>query len=212
MQLVSVNVGMPRQVTREGKRVTTGIFKVPVRAPVWLGSLKLDGDGQADLEVHGGKFQAAYVYPSEHYAFWRYELPGTDLPWGMFGENLTSEGLLENDVHIGDELRIGEALVRVTAPRLPCYKLGIKFGRPDMVKRFLDSGRTGFYLLVAREGRVEAGDAIQPLRRDPHGVTVADFTRLHKRGKHDLATMRRLLQVDVLPDGWRRHFEKIAGA
>src|SRR6266540_1786999 len=151
MKILSVNVGLPRDVSWQGKLVTTGIFKEPVNAPVMLRTLNLDGDQQADLTVHGGVSKAAYAYPSEHYGYWRPELPGMDLPWGMFGENFTTEGLLESELNIGDKFSIGSALVMVTEPRMPCYKLGLRFGRADIIKRFLISERTGFYLAVLQE-------------------------------------------------------------
>jgi MOSC domain-containing protein YiiM len=144
MKILSVNVGLAKEVTWQGKLVTTGIFKEPVNAPVMLRTLNLDGDQQADLTVHGGVNKAVYAYPSEHYGYWRAELPGVDLPWGMFGENFTTEGLLEEAVYIGDRFRIGGTEVMATEPRMPCYKLGIKFGRADIIKRFLASRRTGF--------------------------------------------------------------------
>lgn len=208
MRLVSVNVGAPREIVSEGKAVRTGIFKQPVPGPVVLRRLNLDGDGQADLEVHGGTHQAAYVYPSEHYAFWRGQLPGADLDWGAFGENFTTEGLLEDSVNIGDTLRIGAALVRVTSPRLPCFKLGLRFGRPDIVRRFLESGRTGFYLMVTREGAVQAGDGIETVHRDPRGVRVSDMLRIYSRPSQDPELLQRLLQVETLSASWRSHFER----
>ena len=155
MKIVSLNRGMPRAVKWHGRSVETGIFKEPVAGPVTLHTLNLDGDAQADLTVHGGENKAGYCYPVEHYAYWKKEL-GWELPKGMFGENFTTEGLLEKDAHLGDRLRVGTAEVVVTQPRLPCYKLGVRFGADDMVKRFLASGRTGFYLAVTREGEVEA--------------------------------------------------------
>ncbi|MBI2115875.1 MAG: MOSC domain-containing protein, partial [candidate division NC10 bacterium] len=161
MKLISVNVGLPREVVYKGKTVKTGIFKEPVPGRVQVHRLNLDGDRQADLSVHGGPSKAVYAYPSEHYGYWRQELPGMDLPWGMFGENFTTEGLLEDLVNIGDRFRVGSAEVMVTEPRLPCYKLGVKFGREDIVKRFLQSGRTGFYVAVLQEGEVGAGDGIE---------------------------------------------------
>jgi len=148
MRIVSLNVGLPREVTWQGKVVTTGIFKKPVDVAVMLRTLNLDGDGQADLSVHGGISKAVYAYPSEHYAFWRAEFPEMNLPWGMFGENFTTEGLLEEEIYIGDRFRVGEAEITATEPRMPCYKLGIKFGRADIMKRFLASRRSGFYFAV----------------------------------------------------------------
>src|SRR5947207_6952148 len=179
MKISSVNVGLPREVSWQGKFVTTGIFKEPVKSPVMLRTLNLDGDGQADLSVHGGASKAVYAYPSEHYAFWRAELPTMDLPFGMFGENLTTEGLLEDAVYIGDRFRVGTAEVMATEPRLPCYKLGIKFGRADIIKRFLQSRRTGFYFAVLKEGEVKAGDEIELLSRDENDIAMSDITRLY---------------------------------
>jgi MOSC domain-containing protein YiiM len=202
MKLISVNVGQPRAAQWQGRLVETGIFKAPVAGPVALRALNLDGDRQADLSVHGGAHKAVYVYPSEHYAFWRTQLPDMALPWGMFGENFTSEGLLE-DVRIGERFRIGSAEVLVSEPRVPCYKLSLKFGRADMVKRFLASGRTGFYLMVLREGVVQAGDPIEPLGRADHGITVADVTRLYADKHPDPAILRRAVDIEALSDAWR---------
>src|SRR5690348_6859690 len=165
-KIISINVGLPRIVMSDGKPVSTGIFKEPVAGRVMLRTLNLDGDRQADLSVHGGPSKAVYVYPAEHYDFWKSELPEMNLPWGMFGENFTTTGLLETEINIGDKFRIATAEVMVTQPRMPCYKLGLKFGRPDIIKRFLQSERTGFYLAVLKEGEVGAGDEFEPLARD----------------------------------------------
>jgi MOSC domain-containing protein YiiM len=169
-------------------------------------TLNLDGDQQADLTVHGGVSKAVYAYPSEHYNYWRTELPGTDLSWGMFGENFTTEGLLENAVYIGDRFRIGETEVMVTEPRMPCYKLGIKFGRADIIKRFLASRRTGFYFAVMGEGTVGAGDDVELIGREQREISVADITRLYAFDKDDLKSLRRAIQVDALPEGWKGYF------
>ena len=190
----------------QGKVVTTGIFKEPVNGPVMLRRLNLDGDGQADLTVHGGASKAVYAYPSEHYAFWRAELPGMDLPWGMFGENVTTEGLLEDAVCIGDRFRIGETEVMVTEPRMPCYKLGIKFGRADIIKRFLASRRTGFYFAVVREGMVAAGDVLELIGRRQQEISVADITRLYAFEKGDVKSLRRAIEVEALPESWKGYF------
>ena len=208
MRLVSVNIGHPREVIYKGKTVTTGIFKEPVEGRIRLRTLNLDGDRQADLSVHGGLSKAAYGYPIEHYAYWRAEFPGMNLPWGMFGENFTTEGLREDSVNIGDRFRIGSAEVMVTEPRLPCYKLAAKFGRDDIIKRFLHSGRTGFYFAVMQEGEVGTGDGIELVSRDEHSVTVADITRLYVREKDDVGTLRRAVQVTALPESWRVYFGK----
>jgi MOSC domain-containing protein YiiM len=209
MRLISVNVGLPREVLHKGKTVTTGIFKEPVTGRVQVRRLNLDGDRQADLSVHGGPSKAIYVYPSEHYRYWRQELPEMDLPWGMFGENFTTEGLLEDWANIGDRFRVGSAEVTVTEPRLPCYKLGVKFGREDIVKRFLQSGRTGFYVAVSQEGEVGAGDGIDRLGRDPNDITVPDIVRLYVK-KHyshaDIDMLERVTALEALPEDWRSYF------
>jgi MOSC domain-containing protein YiiM len=208
MRLLSVNVGKPRQVAWKGRTVTTGIFKEPVAGRVALRQHNLDGDAQADLAVHGGPYKAVYLYPAEHYAAWRQELPGIELPWGMFGENLTTEGLSEATIHVGDRLRIGTAVVRVTEPRMPCYKLALRFGRDDIVQRFLANGRTGLYAAVEHEGEVEAGETITLLSREEQAVTVADVTRMYVNEKDDVTMMRRLALLPMLPASWREYFQR----
>ena len=206
MKILSLNISLPREVIWQGKVVTTGIFKEPVNGPVMLRRLNLDGDGQADLTVHGGASKAVYAYPSEHYAFWRAELPGMDLPWGVFGENFTTEGLLETAVYIGDRFRIGETEVMVTEPRTPCYKLGIKFGRADIIKRFLASRRTGFYFAVVRDGIVSAGNALKLIGQEQQEISVADITRLYAFEKGDVKSLRRAIEVEALPESWKGYF------
>ncbi len=207
MKILSVNVGLPRKVTWQGKVVTTGIFKEPVNAPVMMRTLNLEGDQQADLTVHGGVNKAVYAYPSEHYGYWRTELPGVDLRWGMFGENFTTEGLLEEATYIGDRFGIGETEVMVTEPRMPCYKLGIKFGRLDIIKRFLASRRTGFYFAVVREGMVGTSGAIKLIGQEQQDISVADITRLYAFEKDDLKSLRRAIEVEALPENWRGYFQ-----
>jgi len=206
MKIISVNVGRPRLVVSNGQSVSTGIYKTPVEGRVMLRKLNLDGDRQADLSVHGGPTKAAYAYPSEHYNYWRQELPGMELPWAMFGENFTTGGLDESRVNIGDRFRLGSAEVTVTEPRMPCYKLGIKFGRSDIIKRFLASERTGLYFSVQLEGEVGAGDEIELIARDENNVTVADITRLYARKKDDVETLHRAIALEALPESWRDHF------
>jgi MOSC domain-containing protein YiiM len=208
MKLLSISVGLPREVAWRGNTVRTSIFKAPVPGRVRVGRLNLEGDQQSDLAVHGGIDKAVYVYPSEHYTFWREELPGIDLPWGVFGENFTTEGLLEDAVHIGDRLRAGSAEFVVTQPRMPCFKLGIRFGRPDMVKRFQHSGRTGFYLAVLREGEVTVGDSLEFVARDEQSVTVADVTGLYLTDATNQDLLRRVSDLPALPEGWRDYFRK----
>jgi MOSC domain-containing protein YiiM len=206
--LVSVNVGLPREVEWHGRAVRTSIWKSPVEGRVRVKSLNLEGDQQSDLSVHGGAEKAVYAYPCEHYEYWTGEFPGRDLPWGAFGENFTTEGLLEPNVRIGDRLRVGCAEFVVTQPRMPCFKLGLRFGRDDMVKRFLRSGRTGFYLAVHQEGEVGSGDLIEFAGRDDHGVTVADIAALYASDIENEDLLRRAVEVPALPDSWRDYFRK----
>lgn len=207
MKLISVNVGLPRTIIWKGQPVTTGIFKEPVSGAVQVQRYNLVGDRQADLSVHGGLTKAIYVYPAEHYPYWRQELPDRALPWGMFGENLTTEGLLEAEVYIGDRLRLGSAEVVVTEPRMPCYKLALKFGRDDIIKRFLASGRSGFYLAVLQEGEIEAGDAIELTGRDTNQVTIADMIRLETTEKNNQELLQRAVQAEALSPDWRDYFQ-----
>jgi MOSC domain-containing protein YiiM len=208
IKIASLNVGLPVDVTWRGRKVSTGIFKEPVAGRIPLRTLNLDGDRQADLTVHGGKDKAVYCYPFEHYDYWRGELPGRDLPPASFGENFTTEGVLEADIHIGDRFSVGSAEVVVSQPRLPCYKLGVKFRSDDMVKRFFASRRTGFYLAVSREGEVGTGDEFRELTRDPNAVSIAEFVRLYALKSYrdsDVVSLQRLLRVEALPESWREY-------
>jgi MOSC domain-containing protein YiiM len=211
MKIVSLNVGLPREVVWHGINVTTGIFKEPVEGRVALRKLNLDGDRQGDLTVHGGEYKAVYCYPLEHYAYWKRKLPGRDLPLGIFGENFTVDGMLEDDVYIGDRFAAGSAEVIVTQPRLPCYKLGVRFDADDMVKLFFESRRTGFYVAVTREGEVGAGDAITRIAREDDAVTVADITRLYAEKRYsvaDIAVLRQALKVEALPESWKEYLRE----
>jgi MOSC domain-containing protein YiiM len=191
-----------------GEPVSTGIYKQPVTGRIQLRTLNLDGDRQADLTVHGGPFKAVYLYPAEHYDFWRNELPDMELPWGIFGENFTAEGFDEQTTNIGDTFRAGSALVRVTQPRLPCFKLGIRFGRSDILRRFLESGRTGFYLSVLEEGEVGAGDTLELVEKASDGITISDAVLLYSKARTDLDLLRRAVATPGLPEGWRERFQK----
>ncbi|MFQ5941317.1 MAG: MOSC domain-containing protein [Nitrososphaerales archaeon] len=208
MKILSVNVGLPRKVVFKGQEVETGIFKEAVQGRVNLRKLNLDGDRQADLTVHGGADKAVYAYPSEHYDYWKGQLPGTELPWGMFGENFTTEGLEEDSLNIGDQFKIGTAKAMVTQPRMPCYKLGVKFGRVDIVRRFLASGRSGFYFRVLQEGDVGTGDAIELISRDKKNLTVKDIVRLYVHDKDDIMTLKNASQHESLPEDWREYFRQ----
>jgi MOSC domain-containing protein YiiM len=206
--VTSVNVGLPRDVLWHGKPITTAIRKEPVAGRVALRTLNLDGDRQADLRVHGGPEKAVYAYPSEYYELWARERPELELGPGRFGENLTTQGLLDTEVSVGDRFRVGTAELVVTQPRLPCFKLGLTIGRDEFVTEFLERGLHGFYLAVLREGEVAAGDPIVELERDPRGFRVTEVVRLYSSGRDDVAGMRRAADLDVLPDGWREYFRK----
>ena len=171
-----------------------------------LRTLNLDGDRQADLSVHGGPSKAVYVYPSEHYDYWKHESPEMKLPWGMFGENFTTAGLFESELNIGDKFRFGSAMVMATEPRMPCYKLGIRFGRPDVVKRFLASERTGFYFAVLQQGGVGVGDGIELIESSKDSLRVSDITALYTHEKHNVGLLRRAIEVATLPGSWKSYF------
>lgn len=206
MEIVSVNVGRPRAVVWNGEIVETGIFKDPVVGEVHVGTLNLAGDQQADLVVHGGPQKAVYGYPSEHYEYWRHELPDVPFTWGYFGENLTTAGLAENTLHIGDQLKIGTATMMVTQPRLPCYKLALRFDRHDIIKRFLLSRRSGFYFSVVEEGTVSAASPIEIIHLDPLAVSVEDVLNLFLVAVHDEELLQRALQLEALPENWKQEF------
>jgi len=208
MKVLSVSVGQPREVADDDRLVRTSIFKSPVTGRIPIRNNNLAGDRQSDLSVHGGRAKAVYAYPHEHYAFWRDQLPGVDLQPAHFGENLTIEGLLEEDVHLGDRLKIGSAELVVTQPRLPCYKLGIRFGRADMVKRFLASRRTGFYLAVAVEGELGAGDTIEILERHPSAISMPELLRMYLREGVAPGRVREAIAIPALSDAWRRDLQK----
>jgi MOSC domain-containing protein YiiM len=205
-RLVSLNVALPRLTVYKGQTIHTGIFKQPVTGPVSLRTLNLDGDRQADLSVHGGPFKAVYGYPSEHYAFWKSELPDADFPWGMFGENFTTEGLFEGDLHIGDRLQVGTAILMVRQPRLPCFKLAAKFRRDDILERFLDSGLSGFYFSVEKEGIVTVGDSIAFLSRDRKGITIAETNRVYAHDRYNRELLEKAIATPALPEEFRDYY------
>jgi len=208
VKLISVNVGLPREINVSGKTVRTSIWKYPVQGRVHVSTLNLDGDQQSDLTVHGGRDKAVYLYPTEHYSYWAAELPEVELPFGAFGENFSTEGILEDQIRVGDRLRIGSAEFMVTQPRLPCYKLGIRFDRRDMVKRLLQSKRTGFYLAVLREGEVEEGDEIEWMEKQESGVTITEIVNLYSTDSQNQELLRRASEVMALPQSWRDYFRK----
>lgn len=209
MRLVSLNIARPRLTMYKGTTINTGIFKKPVPGRVALRSLNLDGDRQADLSVHGGPYKAVYGYPSEHYGYWRTELPGMDLPWGMFGENLTTAGVTETDLHIGDRVKIGSAILMIRQPRMPCYKLAAKFQRDDLIERFLASGRSGFYFSVEREGDVGAGDSMEFISQNQAGITIAQMNHLLAHDRYNRDLLRRAIATEELPVSWSEYFQRV---
>jgi MOSC domain-containing protein YiiM len=191
-----------------GRGVQTSILKTPVSGRVHVASDNIEGDQQSDLSVHGGREKAVYAYPAEHYDFWRRELPDAELAWGAFGENFTTQEMLEDDVWIGDRYRIGTTELVVTQPRMPCYKLAIRFGRTDMVKRFLQSRRSGFYFAVEREGDVGVGDVIERLARNERRLTVADVVKLYAADSANQPLLESASDHPSLPAAWREYFRK----
>jgi MOSC domain-containing protein YiiM len=208
LKIISLNVARPRLVIYEGQTINTGIFKQPVSGPVALRTLNLDGDRQADLSVHGGPFKAVYGYPSEHYEFWRKELPDTEFSWGMFGENFTTEGVFERELHVGDRLQIGTAIVMARQTRIPCYKLAAKFRRSDIIARFLHSGRSGFYFSVEQEGTVAVGDSFEFLTHEDNGITIAEMNRLFVEEKYNRKLLEKAMATSWLPEDWHEYFGK----
>ena len=209
MKVVSINVGMPRRLHYGDRDVTTSIFKSPVASPVLLRRLNLDGDLQSDLRVHGGKNKAVYAYPVEHYEYWRGQLPDYEFQWGNFGENFTTEGLLEPSAYLGDQYRVGEAVIKITQPRLPCYKLGIRFDRPDMVKRFLASRRSGIYFSVVEPGLVRVGDTFSRILEDQRRISIADINCAYNAPQENFELLRRIVTLEVLPGGLHAEFSEM---
>ncbi|MCW5943426.1 MAG: MOSC domain-containing protein [Fimbriimonadaceae bacterium] len=210
-RLIAVSVSSVREVSHEGRAVATGIFKTPATGDRWIRTLGVEGDAQADQVHHGGSNKAVYAYPWEHYRFWADRLDRGDLLPGSFGENLTTEGLLEQDVCIGDRVRIGEAELQATQARVPCFKLEIRHDRPGLVKEFLEAERPGIYFRVVREGRVRVGDPVEIVARDPLEVSVARANRVMHFERHDESEIRRLAEHPAMSEEWRRVFRRLLG-
>ena len=211
MKLLSINVSLPKEVTGQGKTYSTGIYKVPVEERVKVHSLGLEGDGQADMENHGGIHKAVYGYPFEHYGYWSTQLGRNDFTFGQFGENLTVQGWLEDDVHIGDMFRIGEVVLEITQPRVPCYKLAVKMGLPEFPKLFATSGRIGFYMRVLAAGEIGVGDAMERMKVDARGVTVRQMMEVMYFKKHHEELMRRAISIPALTPSWREELKQRLG-
>jgi MOSC domain-containing protein YiiM len=209
VKLISVNVGLPIKVKFGNEIVTTGIFKNPVDKRISLKKLNLEGDRQADLTVHGGPDKAVYSYPYEYYDFWRKEFPDISFNWGMFGENLTTEGLFESQVNVGDRFQIGSAQLVATQPRMPCYKLGVKFGRMDIIKKFLKSEKSGIYFKVIKEGGIVINDTIKLIKKDNNNITIKNIVELYTNDdKANIILMEQAIKVLDLPQGWKQYFHK----
>ena len=206
MKLISLNVARPRLTIYKGATINTGIFKKPVSGRIALRTLNLDGDQQADLSVHGGPYKAVYAYPSEHYGFWRQEFPKMELPWGTFGENFTTEGLSEDELHVGDRFRIGSSVLMLRQPRMPCYKLAARFQRDDIIERFLLSGRSGFYFSVEQEGEVASEDSLELISQNRDGITIAEMNRLFVHERYNRALLQKAIATAALPESWREYF------
>jgi len=211
IKVVSVNVGLPKQISYGMRQVVTSIFKEPIEGRVKVTTLNLDGDAQADLSVHGGLDKAIYSYSEEHYKYWKEVYPTIVMPFGMFGENLTTQGLNEDTVNIGDQYQIGSSRLVVTQPRMPCYKLGIKFGRMDILEKFINSQRPGIYYKVLQEGDLGAGDNIILLYKDKNNVTINDIVSLYLNDRHDkenISKMKKATKLKSLPESWKIYFSQ----
>lgn len=208
MQLISVNTAMPALVEINGNQVNTGIYKTPQTGRVWLSNTNLDGDGQADLTVHGGEFQAVYSYPVEHYAYWQKVLGKSSLPYGTFGENFTVSGLLEDEVYVGDVFSVGSAVIQATMPRIPCFKFGHKIGKPDILPMFLNSGRSGFYHKVIVEGEVGAGDTMLRVDRPAHSISIRMALGLQKLEEGNAQMLEYALRIEQLPPLLRHTYQQ----
>lgn len=202
-QLLAVSLGRPREVEWRGETIRTGIFKSPVSGAVAAGTLGLEGDGQADLSVHGGLDKAVYAFDASSARYWQAELGRSDLGPGAFGENLTLEGWPETDVRIGDRFRIGGARFEVSQPRQPCAKLGLRMDDPGFPKRFFKSGRVGYYLRVLQPGRIEAGDEVVRLSSDEHGLDIAGLVRIWLDRGASSEDLERASGLEALADAWR---------
>jgi MOSC domain-containing protein YiiM len=208
VKVVSLNTGRPRELQVNGETVRTSIWKQPRAGRLQVTTLNIDGDAQSDLSVHGGPFKAVYCYPAEHYTYWRQQLPDADLPWGVFGENLTTEGVLEDRISIGDRFRVGTAEFRITQPRQPCFKLALRFGREDIVRRFIEAGRSGFYVSVEREGALASGDPIELLDREADSMTIKEINALRYDARDQQRELQKAAGLSGLAPGWRDHFRR----
>ena len=206
-RVLSLNIGSPTKVSFGNRSVLTSIFKSPVQGRVAIRGHNVGDDRQSDRSVHGGPYKAVYSYPSEHYPYWRHELSSMDLPFGMFGENLTTEGLDEESACIGDRYQVGSAILQVTQPRMPCFKLGIRFGRNDMVKRFWQSGKSGIYFSIVSEGDVSAGDPIERIARPPRPISVAEVVRLYRGEEQSADLYARALQAPLF-GSWKQELRE----
>ena len=212
MKLLSVNIGQPKEVVYQGKTLKTGIYKYPVSHAVNVHKIGVTGDVQVDTKYHGGVEKAVYIYPAEHYDFWKNELPETDFPLGAFGENLTITGATDSQVNIGDIFKVGEVELQVTMPRIPCYKLNIRFDSNLFLKKFYASQRWGFYCTTLKEGKIQIGDEITLLRKDEGNFTVAEFTQLYTSKTPMPALLAKALNTISLSEKRKEKFRVKFGA
>ncbi|MGI9224872.1 MAG: MOSC domain-containing protein [Woeseiaceae bacterium] len=212
-EILAVCVSMPRTVSWQGNEVSTGIFKSPVEGRVAVSKMNIDGDGQADLTVHGGRDKAVYVYPAAHYPYWAAELGSDELDTAQFGENLTVTELDERNVCVGDRLRLGSVVAVVAQPRLPCFKLGLRMNDENFPARFVQTGRLGFYLRVQEEGELARGDTVDLIERAAHGITVHDLWQtVYARGEARFTAAECLENMPYLDAGWLRRLRQVAAS
>ena len=209
MKLDAISVGKPKEVEWEGRKMVTSIFKTPISGPARVLFKNIEGDQQADLKVHGGLTRPVCVYPSEHYEFWKKELHQNELPWGYFGENLNiSGGVFEQDVQVGDRFAIGSVEFEALQPRFPCHKLAMKMGDMKWIQFFLNSGKTGFYFGVVKEGIIAPGDTVKQVHHEKNSISIHDITELYLINRNNKPLLERALKVRRLTPSWKAYFEK----
>ena len=208
MCIVSLNTGQVREINQNGKIITTGIYKTPVKGALQVNDLGIEGDRQADLRVHGGVDKAVYAYPAEHYDYWRELLGRDDLPYGMFGENLTITGYIEDSVYFGDVFKAGSAELQVTTPRQPCSKLNLKFEDKHMAKKFLASGKSGFYFRVLKTGKVKAGDQLIKIATSSDQLSIEEFNLVYNKDKNNISLLKKVVEAKDVPSKYRERFSE----
>lgn len=208
LKVVSLNVGKVKEVTYDGKTIRTGIYKKPIQEPLEAKGINIEGDDQGNRKTHGGIDRAIYSYPMEHYSYWKKQYPTKELPFGMFGENLTTEGLLEKDVKVGDIFKIGTTKIMALQPRMPCYRLGYKFDDEKIIDKFLETDYCGIFYRIIKEGKLQVGDEINLIKSDPDSMTIVEiFYLMQDKGTKDL--IQKALNLEHLPDVLKKRFQKL---